>query len=256
MAPSIPVAAEDKRMRACCALLVVALLAVAPDATALELGSPDALLSVEVHGFVSQGFIVSAVNNYLADSKDGSFEFTEGGLNFNKQLTDKLRAGFQLFTRKLGPIGDFNVKMDWFHLDYRFKDWLGIRAGRVKLPFGLYNDSSDIDSARVPILLPQSVYPTANRDFLLAQTGAEIYGYVRMRAAGAFDYRIYAGTIFIDVPQQPGSPFQVMDLKTKYVVGGRLVWETPLEGLRLAGSAQALRLDTKLLLQSTAGKTI
>ena len=57
--------------------------------------------------------------------------------------------------------------------DYRFKDWLGIRAGRVKIPFGLYNDSSDVDSARVPILLPQSLYPTLNRDFLLAQTGGQ-----------------------------------------------------------------------------------
>src|SRR5258706_15527406 len=235
--------------------LVAAVLAQQP-ASAAELSLVGQLPSLDVHGFISQGFLLTSANDYLAEASRGSCEFPEVGLNFTLPANDRLTLGVQIFSRKLGPLGDYRATFDWYYLDYHWKDWLGIRAGRVKLPFGLYNDSSDIDSARVPILLPQSVYPTANRDFLLAQTGAEIYGYVRMRAAGAFDYRIYAGTIFIDVPQQPGSPFQVMDLKTKYVVGGRLVWETPLEGLRLAGSAQALRLDTKLLLQSTAGKTI
>ena len=47
--------------------------------------------------------------------------------------------------------GDYvlNSWADWFDLDYRWKDWLGLRAGRVKLPYGLYNDTSDIDAARV-----------------------------------------------------------------------------------------------------------
>ena len=41
----------------------------------------------------------------------------------------------------------------------------------IRLPFGLYNDINDIDAARVPILLPQSIYPATSRDYLLAQTG-------------------------------------------------------------------------------------
>jgi hypothetical protein len=40
---------------------------------------------------------------------------------------------------------------------------------------------------------------------------------------------------------------QVLRLNTPYVVGGRLLWETPLDGLRVGGSVQALRLDTDLL---------
>ena len=86
-------------------------------ALALDLGSPDKLLSIEVHAFLSQGYIVSTGNNYLASSSQGSFEFTEAGINFTKQLTENLRAGLQLFARKLGPVGDYNVKFDWFYLD-------------------------------------------------------------------------------------------------------------------------------------------
>jgi hypothetical protein len=53
---------------------------------------------------------------------------------------------------------------DWFYLDYRFQDWFGLRAGRLKIPYGLHNEVQAIDSARVPVLLPQSVYPLQGRE--------------------------------------------------------------------------------------------
>jgi hypothetical protein len=137
--------------------------------------------------------------------------------------------------------------MDWFYLDYRIADWLGLRAGRVKIPFGLYNEMNDVDSGRVPVLLPQSVYPIQNRNYLLAQTGGELYGYLRLQAAGAVEYRAYGGTIFVDSTTQPGSPYQLTSITVPYLVGGRIVYETPLEGLRVGGSIQSLRLDTTLL---------
>jgi hypothetical protein len=212
-----------------------------------DLTTPGSSSTLEVHGFVSQGGILSTHNNYLVDSEDGSLEFSEAAINFTMPLSDRLRVGMQLFARDLGPIGDYKVLFDWYYLDYRFEDWLGIRAGRVKLPFGLYNDTSDVDAARTPILLPQSIYPTRNRDFLLAQTGVELYGYLDLWGAGALDYRLNAGTIFLDVEQQPASPISVLELTIPYVVGGRLFWELPVEGLKLGGSVQALRLDTTLL---------
>jgi hypothetical protein len=205
---------------------------------------------VAIHGFVSPGFIMTTDNNFLANSKGGSFEFDEVGINFTVPLTDKLRAGLQLFAHKLGPLGNYSPKADWFYLDYHLEDYFGIRAGRVKVPFGLYNDTSDIDVARVPVLLPQSVYPETSRDYLLAQTGAEVYGRVDMRALGAFEYRIYGGTIVIDVNDADTVDAQVLAINVPYVVGQRLLWETPIEGLRLAGSLEGLRLDTTTSLPS------
>jgi hypothetical protein len=227
--------------------LVGALSLLSSRALALDLGNPSELASVEIHGFVSQGFILTKDNNYLSESTKGSFRFTEVGINFTKPLVDRLRLGIQLFAHDVGPRGNFEAKMDWFYLDYRFRDWLGLRAGRVKVPFGLYNEINDVDAARVPVLLPQSVYPVQNRDYLLAQTGGELYGYARVGAAGALDYRLYGGTIFLDATPQPGSPITVLELEVPYLFGGRLLWETPLDGLRAGGSVQALRLDTKLL---------
>ncbi len=215
-----------------------------PAARAADVQIPSVDRSVEMHGFVSPGFIVSTGNNYLARSKRGSFEFTEVGLNFTVPITDRLRTGIQLFARDLGPQGNYSPKVDWFYFDYRFEDWFGIRAGRVKIPFGLYNDSSDVDAARVPILLPQSIYPLNNRDALLAQTGGEVYGRLRMRGLGALEYRLYGGTIFIDPATHAAG--QDIQFDVPFVVGERLLWETPLEGLRVGGTLQALRIDSVL----------
>jgi hypothetical protein len=207
----------------------------------------DFTSELQVHGFVSQGFLKSSDNNFLASTDRGSFEFFEAGLNVQKQLTSKFRLGIQLFTRDLGPIGNYEAKIDWAFLDYRWRDWLGLRAGRIKLPFGLYNDTSDIDAANPTALLPQAVYPAENRDFLLAQTGGELYGYRRVGRKNAFDYRAYAGTIFIDFPAQQSSGVQLLRFEIPYVAGGRLMWESPIDGMKLGASVQRLRLDTEFL---------
>jgi hypothetical protein len=210
---------------------------------------------VELHAFASQGFMVTTGNDYIApDTTRGSFQLSEVGVNLSKQLAEKLRLGVQAFAQNFALGGNFNVKADWFYLDYRWRDWLGLRVGRLKIPFGLYNEVNDIDSARTPILLPQSVYPIQGRSFLFAQNGAELYGFARSTVAGALEYRFYLGTIFIDpailLPAGSGVEFQ---FNVRYVTGGRLFWETPLQGLRVGGSLLAVHLD---VVAFAAGMTI
>ncbi|HEY4187631.1 MAG TPA: hypothetical protein VGP07_21315 [Polyangia bacterium] len=204
---------------------------------------------------MSQGYIRTTRNNYLVHaSTSGSFELTEIALNVTQPLTEQLRMGAQIFTSQIGGAGDFKMQADWYYLDYRLADWLGVRAGRTKLPFGLYNEINDIDAARVPILLPQAVYPLLNRDLLLAQTGLELYGYLGLGAGGGVEYRLYGGTIFWPTPSTPPGT-TLVDHRVPYILGGRLMWDTPLEGLRLGGSMQALRGDANYLIPSTPGGT-
>jgi hypothetical protein len=233
-------------------LVAGGLMLAAPFAHALDVEPPGGIGPVEVHAFASQGLILSKDNQYLAlDTTHGSLQFSELGVNLTRSFGERFRVGMQLFAQNLGPTGKFDVKADWFYLDYRFTNWLGVRAGRVKIPFGLYNDIVDIDSARNPVLLPQSVYPETNRNYLLAQTGGEVYGYVVLHDAGALDYRLYGGSIFLDT-SSTSSPFQIASLNVPYLVGGRLLWETPLQGLRVGGSVQSLRLDANVLSSNPA----
>src|ERR1051325_5762815 len=196
-----------------------ALLIAAAGGTARAEDEAGDEAALQVHGFASQGALLTSDNNYLAHTKRGSLEFTEAGINFTKSFDEHLRLGSELFARDLGPTGSYAANFDWLYLDYRWQDWLGLRAGRVKLPYGLYNDTSDVDAAQPVILLPQGVYPATNRDFLLAQTGLELYGYRELGSAGALDYRVYAGTLYLSIPN--GSPINALDVP--YIVGGRVL---------------------------------
>lgn len=229
-------------------LVVLAGLVSTSPARAWTVGDSENPSAVDVHAFVSQGFVKSTSHDYLVgDSTSGSFEFSEAGINFTSQLTDRLRVGLQLFAYDLGALGTFDVRADWFYLDYRLRDWLGIRAGRVKLVFGLYNDISDIDAARTPILLPQSIYPQSNRYFLLGVTGGELYGFLNLNRAGALDYHIIGGAIPVELPSQIGAPEQASSLNVPYLVAGRLMWETPLDGLRLGITGAVLQVKESVV---------
>jgi hypothetical protein len=208
-------------------------------------GESDATPSFEFHGFGSQGFIFTLQNDFLAtDSTEGSFEFAEIGLNVTRRLTETLEFGAQLFAQDLGPTGNFAPRVDWFYIDYRWRDWLALRAGRLKIPYGLYNEVHDVDAARVPVLLPGSVYPAQGREILFSHTGVELNGFARSSTLGALDYRVFAGSVYWDANAliPPGSPVE-LDLRVRYVIGGRLIWEPPLDGLRLGGSVEALRAE-------------
>ena len=173
--------------RACWTLLLV----LGQSSWSVSAEAQDAAIaagpSVDIHGFVSQGFILTSENEFLAKSKGGSFELSEAAVNITHSPLENLRLGFQLFVHELGPTGNYQPQFDWYYLDYRFADWLGVRVGRTKMPFGLYNEVNDVDVARVPILLPQSIYQVDHREFIYAQTGAEVYGDVQIGPAGALE---------------------------------------------------------------------
>src|SRR5690554_1155458 len=84
-------------------------------AAMLSVGAPSLAQgqTVDVHGIVSQGFLKTTRNNYLALTEQGSFEFTEAVLNITRPLDDTLNVGFQLFARDLGPIGNYDARFDW-----------------------------------------------------------------------------------------------------------------------------------------------
>ena len=77
-------------------------------------GQSDAL---QIHGFISQGFMMSNENNFLGQTKDGTFEFNEFGINFSTELTNELRVGMQIFARDLGYLGNEELTVDWAYGD-------------------------------------------------------------------------------------------------------------------------------------------
>lgn len=146
---------------------------------------------VSIHGFVSQGYLQSDRYNYLAQTDDGSFEFNELGLNFTTQLTDDLRVGAQLFAQDLGDTGNDEITLDWAYGDYRFHNMLGLRAGKVKIAHGLYNETRDIDAVRTFIFLPRAIYDPATRDTFAGMKGVNVYG----ELPAGFSYHATVGVV-------------------------------------------------------------
>ncbi|MBN1381389.1 MAG: porin [Deltaproteobacteria bacterium] len=214
----------------------------------------ETLGGVQIHGFISQGFLISDEYNYLShDSKKGSFQYNEMGINFSKDVTDKLRIGVQVFSRDLGDAANNKVTIDWAYGDYKWRDWLGLRAGRIKLPFALYTETRDMDMLRTSIVMPQGMYNDLTRDAGIALNGVGLYGYVPIGVAGSLDYYVLGGAMNMDLDSGLGKYTNSqltaingeingqIDAETAYA--GRLRWNTPLSGLAL--NVTASKVDMK-----------
>ena len=208
---------------------------------------------IAIHGFVSQGYLKSTGNNYLAKSMRGSWEFAEVGINFGTNVSDDMRIGIQLFTRDLGELGNFNFEFDWGFADYTWYDEISFRLGRIKMPYGLYGEYRDLDIVRPGVLMPQSVYFESLRDLLVAFNGLQIYGTIDVGSSGfgSIDYSLFGGSImgpgsgeksstalFFNnraYEQSRSTPlFRTRnDSVNPWMAGASLAWATPVQGLLL-----------------------
>jgi predicted porin len=168
----------------------------------------------------------------------GTFQDAEGALNIATNLTDNLHIGAQVYARDIGRLGAGKPQLDWAYADYKVRDWLGFRGGKVKTPLGLYNDTQDMEFLHPWVLLPQSTYPTALRSLTIAHTGGDIYGTIGLGRAGSVSYQAYGGTQPVDM--QGGYLYVLQNLGYKNVTysgieaGYDVRWKTPIKGF-LAG---------------------
>ena len=135
---------------------------------------------LQLHGFLTQGMVTTSDNNFLGlSNKKASTDFREIGVNASMRATADVQLSAGLLSHKAGATDNGNVR-----LDYGLVDWTassseqgrsGIRLGRVKTSYGLYNRTRDVAFTRPSILLPQSIYFERTRNLAIAADGAELY---------------------------------------------------------------------------------
>jgi hypothetical protein len=213
---------------------------------------------INIHGYFSQGFLISSRNNFILDSKKGTFQFNELGINFTSQVTDRIHMGIQFAARDLGDTGNDKVLIDWAFADYNWRDWLGLRVGKMKLPIGFYSKTRDIDMLRTFILLPQGVYFESFRDTSAAMKGIGVYGVVSPGSLGNISYQASIGAAEIDIDSssiqfaESIGDIHISKCDVDRIISGCLIWETPLKGLR----AGATLFDIKLKCSGNITKDI
>jgi hypothetical protein len=156
---------------------------------------------LQVHGFASQAVIKTTDNQYFGNSPGTSFDFTEIGLNASYQSTPSLLFSGQVLVRRAGEMYDGTPSLDYGLVDFapvsNTEQRLGVRLGRIKNPFGLYNETRDVPFTRPGIFLPQVIYYDKVRNLLLSYDGIMFYG-DRYLEQGNFSLNLGVGQSVID----------------------------------------------------------
>ncbi|MGH8503069.1 MAG: hypothetical protein ACREVE_11480 [Gammaproteobacteria bacterium] len=211
--------------------------------------SADLPSGLQIHGFASQAFILTSDNDFFGDSDDGgSFDFTELGLNASLRPLPRLQLSAQILSRRAGEGDDGNIGLDYGFADYSFisnpTNLFGLRAGRIKNPLGLYNDTRDVAFTRPSILLPQSIYFDRTREVALSADSVQLYGEHRMRTElvdfqfGVIRPRVSGqeSELALLGRDRPGA----LDDKTSFI--GRVIYERDSGRLRFALTAAELNI--------------
>ena len=135
--------------------------------------------SPQIQGYLSQGVIYSPDNPFYDDDTGTNFNLRELGINITWSANDKLRLAGQVTSRKAGDIDDGDPRLDFLLADYTVlaleEFSAGIRLGRVKNPYGLYNTIRDVPHGRPGVFVPQSVYFDSLKGAMLSADGASLY---------------------------------------------------------------------------------
>ncbi len=225
--------------------VLVPALAVLAAAPVVAMDASD----VQIHGFVSQGYLKTTDNNVYGTTTTagGTFDFNEIGVNFTATPIDRLRVGVQIFAQNVGKYGEGKPQIDWAYGEYELPTGksdcsASLSAGRVKTSHGLYNDYRDLDMTRTGVFLPDSVYSTTYRDFSIAVNGAEVNGTMN-GGFGSLHANAYIGgqnvaadSAIADRFNAAATVSSVDNITVERADGGGLEWTTPIDGLRFKGS--------------------
>lgn len=177
---------------------------------------------LEIHGYGYQGYLQSKDNTYLNADDSGTWDYNALALVFTATLTDKSKVWAQLHSTSE------KTRLDWAYVDYQFTNNLTGRAGQIKLPFGLYNEIRDIKFLQLSTLEPM-LYQGSSEMVQESFKGTSAV-YNHSVGGGSLSWDAYLGQV-TEWQEDSGTGH-----KSKLLVGGRVTYRTPVEGLTFMGS--------------------
>ncbi len=209
---------------------------------------PDGM---QLHGFLSQGYVETNGNRFFGPSDEGSWDMRDIGVNLSYRPQPNLLFAGQLLSRTAGEMYDGSVRVDYALVDFaplmRQDLRAGLRLGRLKNPLGLYNDTRDVPFTRPSIFLPQSIYFDRVRNLELSTNGLGIYGDWQ-NGWGDFYLQLNLGTMDVDNNVEEAYLFANWPGKLKTDdpwASCRLMYEYEGGRLRLAASGISGKLNYK-----------
>jgi len=207
------------------------LLLAAPALFAQSNGAPA------IHVFGGWAYGRTNGNEYLAGTHDGELENLDLALNLAAAPVEPLRLEAQ-FAIDIDR-GVRKTLFDYAFAEWRFSDALRVHAGRMKHPFGIYTEIYDVGTLRPFYSLPQSIYGPSGT-LAEAYNGVGVSGFRKLGTRWAVTYDVYAGELdlpFADFDHDLFRPDEQGEVDLKNVIGGRAVFDTPIDGLGFGVSA-------------------
>jgi len=99
---------------------------------------------LSVHGFLNQAFAASDGYQVLGIPDEGTWDYRTAALQLRAAITSKDNFVIQVSQQRLGESPAMatqnEIELDWVFYEHQFSQDLSVRAGKVRLPYGIYNE--------------------------------------------------------------------------------------------------------------------
>src|SRR5688572_15946084 len=121
--------------------------------------APEWLKKVSIHGYVNQAYAVSEDHPIFGIPTDGTTDYRDLALQFRYDQDRKNAFVVQFRHERLGELRrDEDVQLDWAFYQHNFSDRLSLKAGRVPLPLGIFNEAGGAAATYPFFRPPNEVY--------------------------------------------------------------------------------------------------
>ena len=123
------------------ALIVVTLLLAGPAARGEQI--QGWLTKLSIHGYVSQAWAVSDEHQIHGIPTGGTTDYRDAALQLRYDPSRKQSAVVQFRHERLGdsPRERDDIELDWAFYQYNPSDRFSVKAGRIPLPLGIFNEA-------------------------------------------------------------------------------------------------------------------
>lgn len=194
------------------------------------------LSRLSIHGYLSQAYAISDENQIFGIPTRGTAEYRDVALQFRYDANRKNSAVVQLRHARYGdsPRKRDDVELDWAFYQHDFSDRFALKAGRIPLPLGIFNETGGPAGGSPFFRPPSEFYERRYSNKTLEGALASL----TLGDAGrwSFDIDGYAGRWQVD-----SGLTQRADARDAW---GAQVWaNTPWRGVRIGGGAYHCEVD-------------
>ncbi len=194
------------------------------------------LSKLSVHGYLSQAYAVSDDHQIFGIPTGGTADYRDAALQLRYDANRKNSAVVQFRHVRSGdsPRQRDDVELDWAFYQHDFSDLLAVKAGRIPLPLGIFNETGGPAGGSPFFRAPSEFY---ERRYSSKTLEGALASLSLGKAGGwSFDVDGYAGRWKVD-----SGLTQRADAREAW---GAQVWaNTPRSGMRIGAGAYRCEVD-------------